>query len=144
MKQDKVYQYAKKLCSSHTPSTNSQYYMFGELKLRISDHIGKNSDGDVHIVLSEDGSYITYNVNTNKLTVVNYEGVKSIIRGMSSLGGLVAPPTNQKKMVNVTNQFENEKRALSQKLEGQKKHIKFLESRIQHYKSLTVNDENEA
>ena len=116
--------------------------MFGELKLRISDHIGKNSDGDVHIVLSEDGSYITYNVNTNKLTVVNYEGVKSIIRGMSSLGGLVAPPTNQKKMVNVTNQFENEKRALSQKLEGQKKHIKFLESRIQHYKSLTVNDEN--
>lgn len=47
MKENKVFRYAKKYSDEVIESQRSRYYHFGNHILRISDHIGKLSDGNV-------------------------------------------------------------------------------------------------
>lgn len=92
---NKVFEYARKKCDSHVVggTGKSHYYMFGGMKLRISDHIGKNSDGDIHIIVTEDDNYITYNTSSQRLNIVTYEKVKKMINGLSEIGFMIGDKT---------------------------------------------------
>jgi hypothetical protein len=84
---DKLHKYAKKYCNGDVVVStlgNSYYYHFnnGKFVLRISDHIGRNSDGKVSIIIDKNG-YLLHNHNTGSVYIETYENIKAFIRSLS-------------------------------------------------------------
>jgi predicted RNase H-like nuclease (RuvC/YqgF family) len=50
--------------------------------LRISDHIGRNSDGKVSIIIDKNG-YLLHNHNTGSVYIETYENIKAFIRSLA-------------------------------------------------------------
>jgi regulator of replication initiation timing len=85
---DKIHKYAQKYCDEVKVSTlgNSYYYHFngGKFILRISDHVGKNSDGKVSIITDQNG-YLLHNHNTGAVYIETYENLKMFIKSLATL-----------------------------------------------------------
>jgi hypothetical protein len=84
---DKLHKYAKKYCNGDVVVStlgNSYYYHFnnGKFVLRISDHIGRNSDGKVSIIIDKNG-YLLHNHNTGSVYIETYENIKAFIRSLA-------------------------------------------------------------
>jgi cell division protein FtsB len=84
---DKLHKYAQKYCDGEvivSSNGNSYYYHFnkGKFILRISDHIGRNSDGKVSIVIDKNG-YLLHNHNTGAVYIETYEHIKEFIRSLA-------------------------------------------------------------
>ena len=88
---DKIHKYAEKYCDEVKISTkgNSYYYHFngGKFILRISDHIGRNSDGKVSIIIDKNG-YLFHNHNTGAIYIETYENLKTFIKSISVLSNI--------------------------------------------------------
>ena len=86
---DKVHKYAEKYCDEVKISSqgNSHYYHFngGKFVLRISDHIGRNSDGKISIIIDKENGYLLHNHNTGAVYIETYENIKEIIKSLSTL-----------------------------------------------------------
>lgn len=82
MKENKVFRYAKKYSDEVIESQRSRYYHFGNHILRISDHIGKLSDGNVSIIIDKKGHYMIHEHKTGSIIAATYDQVKTFIRGM--------------------------------------------------------------
>jgi hypothetical protein len=72
--------------------TKSRYYKIGDKILRVSDHIGANSSGNVSIIVPQyrenSNQYIIHSHTSGKISVLDYEKVKDIVRSffyMSSI-----------------------------------------------------------
>ena len=91
----KIYKYAMRYCDSVKIGERSVYFMFGTQILRISDHIGKNSSGDIAILIDKKGNYILHQYKTNGVAVVSYDEIKTIIKGLSINCTLCAAHTQQ-------------------------------------------------
>lgn len=72
--------FAYKIVTSE--SKQSRYYTIGELIVRVSDHIGRNSDGNISIIIDR-GNYILYVPTTNKVSLIPYEDCKALIKGIA-------------------------------------------------------------
>ena len=84
---DKLHKYAKKYCTGDvvvSTNGNSYYYHFnnGKFILRISDHIGRNSDGKVSIIIDKNG-YLLHNHTTGAVYIETYENIKKFIQSLS-------------------------------------------------------------
>lgn len=84
---DKVHKYAQKYCEGEviiSSNGNSYYYHFNEGKfiLRISNHIGRNSDGKVSIIIDKNG-YLIHNHCTGSIYIETYENIKSFIKSIA-------------------------------------------------------------
>lgn len=80
-KLDKVDKYLLKFTDdvAFSKKSNSRYYrVFGKV-LRVSDHIGSNSDGLYHIIVKPNG-YLIHHTNSGTINIVTYEQVKEFIR----------------------------------------------------------------
>lgn len=83
---DKVEKYLNKLVKKYNgsivESARSRYYSIKGHVLRVSDHVGKNSDGSVSIILDNScpGSYIVHGHSSGNLVVLNYEQLKEFVR----------------------------------------------------------------
>lgn len=88
---DKIQKYAEKYCDEVKVSTqgNSYYYHFngGKFILRISDHIGRNSDGKVSIILDKNG-YLLHNHNTGAIYIETYDNLKAFIKSLATLSNI--------------------------------------------------------
>ena len=89
---DKLHKYAKKYCSGEiivSTLGNSYYYHFnnGKFILRISDHIGKNSDGKVSIIIDKNG-YMLHNHSTGSVYIETYENIKAFIRSLAVMSSM--------------------------------------------------------
>ena len=89
---DKLHKYAKKYCDGKIVTSslgNSYYYHFnnGKFIVRISDHIGKNSDGKVSIIIDEKG-YLLHNHSTGAVYIEDYENIKKFIRSLAVFSDL--------------------------------------------------------
>lgn len=62
---------------------------------RFCDHIGKNSSGDIAILIDKKGNYILHQYKTNGVAVVSYDEIKTIIKGLSINCTLCAAHTQQ-------------------------------------------------
>ena len=140
---DKLDKYLASLCKKHNGNyvhtKNSAYYDFNGRVIRVSNHIGKNSSGSIHFIIT-DGNYLLYYNGTQKIRVMNYEQVKDFCRSFIFLSPMLADlanpdqPTfeiekeknnpNNTKRVNELNakiaQLKSEKHKLEQTL-GQRK-----------------------
>lgn len=75
-----ISKFAKKVGESKTE--NSKYYQIGDKVVRVSNHIGKNSDGIFQIIVKPNG-YIIYHPGTGTVNICNYRQVQEFIRTIS-------------------------------------------------------------
>lgn len=77
---DKVDKYLLKMSDGDClDSGRSRYYRIGGKIIRVSDHIGTNSDGEYHIIIRPNG-YLVHHPSTGTINIVNYEQVKEFLR----------------------------------------------------------------
>ena len=73
---DKLHKFAEVNCDSVKDSqvSGSRYYHFnqGKFILRISDHIGKTSDGNVSFIIDPNG-YLLHNHITDHISILPYK-----------------------------------------------------------------------
>ncbi len=70
-------------------STRSNYYHFNGNILRISDHIGINSSGDISIIKTkDDNQYVVHNHKTGDITVISYNDAKKLVKSFGMLSNL--------------------------------------------------------
>jgi hypothetical protein len=103
---DKVEKYIKTMCKKYGGSwveaRLSSYYNINGRILRVSDHIGTNSSGNISIIIpkyrhSED-MYFLHAHNTGDLSIVDYNEVKTIIHSfvyMSAMFNAITQPKFQ-------------------------------------------------
>lgn len=89
---DKLHKYAQKYCDGEIVIStlgNSYYYHFnnGKFVLRISDHIGRNSDGKVSIIIDKNG-YLLHNHSTGAVYIETYENIKAFIKSLSVMSAM--------------------------------------------------------
>ena len=79
----KIHKYIMRFCDSHIVSEKSIYYTFGTQTLRVSDHIGKNSSGDLSIIIDKKNNYVLHSHKNNNIIVINYDDIKTLIKGLT-------------------------------------------------------------
>lgn len=75
-----ISKFAKKVGES--ASGNSKYYQIEDKVIRVSNHIGKNSDGMYQIIVKPNG-YIVYHPGTGTINICSYRQVQEFIRTIS-------------------------------------------------------------
>lgn len=117
---DKLHKYAQKYCDGEiivSTNGNSYYYHFnnGKFILRISDHIGRNSDGKVSIIIDKNG-YLLHNHNTGSVYIETYENIKEFIRSLSVFSKVnIKMETSNKSEIG---ELKNEVYTLKQKMDS--------------------------
>jgi hypothetical protein len=135
---DRLDKYLVSLCKKHNENyvhtKNSSYYDFNGRVIRVSDHIGKNSSGSIHFIVT-DNNYLLYYNGTQKIRVMDYESVKDFCRSFIFLSPMLSD------LCNNTTQFEIEKektnsndanmiKGLNQKVNALKNEKKNLENSL--------------
>lgn len=83
---DKIEKYLNRLIKKHKgvlqESEKSRYYSVRGRILRVSDHVGKTSDGCISIIFdsSDQGNYIIHGHSSGNISVLNYEQTKEFVR----------------------------------------------------------------
>ena len=83
---DKIEKYLDRLIKKHNgtlqESEKSRYYSVRGRILRVSDHVGKSSDGCISIIFdsSDQGHYIIHGHSSGNISVLNYEQTKEFVR----------------------------------------------------------------
>ena len=128
---DKLDKYLKSLCKKYNGNfigledgKTSAYYSINGRVIRVSDHIGKNSSGNIHFIITDDGDYLMYYNNTNKVRVVNYNQAKDFCRSFFLLSPmLVELQSNQFKFEYESIISKNDAKSKIAKLENDKKSL---------------------
>jgi len=128
---DKLDKYLKSLCKKYNGNMigledgkTSAYYSINGRVIRVSDHIGKNSSGNIHFIITDDGDYLMYYNNTNKVRVVNYSQAKDFCRSFFLLSPmLVELQSNQFKFEYDAIISKTDAKAKIAKLENDKKSL---------------------
>lgn len=66
---------------------NSHYYLLDTKVIRVSNHIGVNSSGNIQIICAKHG-YLLYNKTTGAVDVINYDDLKCFIRNAHLLSAM--------------------------------------------------------
>lgn len=96
----KICNYIKKCGGILTSQTErSKYFILNSKVLRVSDHIGKNSDGNIQIIISKN-NYLLYNRSNGEIIVATYEDIKCFIRNFIIINGETIAPENVERILN--------------------------------------------
>lgn len=85
-KKDKIEKYLDRLIKKHKgilqESELSRYYSIRGRILRVSDHVGKTSDGCISIIFdsSDQENYIIHGHTSGNVSILNYEQTKEFVR----------------------------------------------------------------
>ena len=81
---DKIHKYIENFATiaGESQSKRSTYYQIGNMVLRVSDHIGRNSDGAFQIIVKPNG-YLIYHAGTGTIHICDYRQVQEFIRVFS-------------------------------------------------------------
>lgn len=92
---DKLNKYLHRVVAQHNGqviySQRSTYYHICGRIIRVSDHIGRNSDGSISIIYDASGSdnFIVHGHESGMISVVNYENLKKIIKSFTILPAII-------------------------------------------------------
>lgn len=104
-----IERYIKRSDFETNESDHSRYYHFNGRVVRVSDHIGTSSDGDLQVILdsADRGHYIVYAAVTRQISVLTYKEVKQMMQCMNLVPSLIsvakvwAKPVKAEKTVTV-------------------------------------------
>lgn len=105
---NKIEKYLDKLIKKHNgvlvESEKSRYYSVRGRILRVSDHVGINSSGNVSILLdnSDQGHYIIHGHTSGNISVLNYEQTKEFVRSFVQCSFIYADISIAKSMPEIT------------------------------------------
>ena len=105
---NKIEKYLDKLIKKHNgvlvESEKSRYYSVRGRILRVSDHVGINSSGNVSILLdnSDQGHYIIHGHTSGNISVLNYEQTKEFVRSFVQCSFIYADISVAKPMPEIT------------------------------------------
>jgi len=92
MKLDK---YCARLGQRVTISGNrSEYYMIGDRKIRVSDHISRSTDAFLQIIETGD-VFVVSDVASGEVRVLSYRKVQSFLRAIHDFPSLFTPKTDK-------------------------------------------------
>lgn len=118
---NKIDKYLRRFAYKIETSENKQsrYYTIGDLIIRVSDHIGKNSSGNISIIIDRE-NYILYVPSTNKVSLIPYEDCKALIKGIVLHASLflVGDSTYQKKLIKENEELKLQIKDLNQRVQG--------------------------
>lgn len=84
----KVINYIKRLGGVEISSTErSHYFLLDKKIIRVSDHIGLNSSGNMNIIVTKTG-YLIWNRSTGDIDNVKYDDVKVFIKHTNLLASV--------------------------------------------------------
>lgn len=92
---DKLNKYLHRLISNNrgtvTYSKKSTYYNICGRVIRVSDHIGRKSNGSISIIYDASGSnaYIIHAHGSGMISIVDYENVKKIVKSFTLLPAMI-------------------------------------------------------
>ena len=92
---DKLNKYLHRLISHNKGeviySQRSTYYHISGRVIRVSDHIGRNSDGSISIIYDASGSdrYIVHAHCSGMISIVDYESLKKLIKSFVILPAII-------------------------------------------------------
>ena len=114
--------FAYKIETSETKE--SRYYTIGDLIVRVSNHIGKNSSGNISIIIDRN-NYVLYVPSTNKVSLNSYEECKTLIRGIVLHASLflVGDSTYQKSLVKENEELKLQISNLKQRINIQERQL---------------------
>lgn len=116
---NKIDKYLRRFAYKIETSENKQsrYYTIGNLVIRVSDHIGKNSDGNISIIIDRE-NYILYVPSTNKVSLIPYEDCKALIKGivLHATLFLVGEPSFQRSLVKENQELKAQIKVLEHKI----------------------------
>lgn len=98
---DKIEKYLSTLTKIYNgqcaESDKSRYYSFNGRVIRVSDHIGTNSSGNMSIIISNKGtetSYIVHRHSNGNLKLLSYKEVKELVRTFAIMGDIFSDLAN--------------------------------------------------
>lgn len=82
---EKVIKYIKYLGGELiSENERSHYFLLKKKIIRVSDHIGLNSSGNMNVIVTPSG-YLIWNRSTGDIDIINYEDLKTLIRHINVL-----------------------------------------------------------
>lgn len=75
-------------------TTVSRYFVIGNIKIRVSDHVSRNSDADLQVIIPYNGGtkyIVTIKDNSGKFLVWNANQIKDFIPSLQITKGLKEP-----------------------------------------------------
>ena len=78
----------------YAETTESRYFVVGNVKIRVSDHFSKNTDADLQVVIPFNGGtkyMVTIKDNNGKLLLWNAQQIKDFISPLSIIKSLKEP-----------------------------------------------------
>ena len=154
---DKLHKFAELNCDLVKDSqvSGSRYYHFnqGKFILRISDHIGKTSDGNVSFIIDPNG-YLLHNHTTDHISILPYKKACKIIKALATLSEVNASMniSSNKEFNDLKSKFGNVEQRLKTTLneledsrkacEKRQKEINDLKNQINHKNNLLKEMDN--
>lgn len=114
--------FAYKIETSETKE--SRYYTIGDLIVRVSNHIGKNSSGNISIIIDR-SNYILYVPSTNKVSLISYEECKILIKGIVLHASLflTGDVSYQRNLIKENEELKFQIKGLKQRMETLEKQL---------------------
>ena len=139
---DKVERYVDKLVKQYSrictctvvEATKSRYYNVNGRILRISDHIGANSSGNMSIIVpgfAAGGNYILHAHASGQLSIIPYESVKEVVRSFFFMSAMM------NEIMQATFKWESEKCEEIKSNEELKK-LKAKNKKLENYKKKMI------
>ena len=76
IKIDKIDKYLKRFTSNVEYGTRSRYYTLPTGVVRVSDHVGRNSNAVISIIITNKNDYILHKHSSGELSNISYNGIQ--------------------------------------------------------------------
>ena len=85
---NKIDKYLKKFATNIEYSVKSRYYTLPTGVIRVSDHIGRNSNAIISIIITDKNEYILHKHSSGELSNISYNDLKKLVKSLAKYGSL--------------------------------------------------------
>jgi hypothetical protein len=91
---NKIDKYLKRFTSNVEYGTRSRYYTLPTGVVRVSDHVGRNSNAVISIIITNKNDYILHKHSSGELSNISYNDLKKLVKSLGEYGSLFSNDGN--------------------------------------------------
>jgi hypothetical protein len=91
---NKIDKYLKRFTSNVEYGTRSRYYTLPTGVVRVSDHVGRNSNAVISIIITNKNDYILHKHSSGELSNISYNDLKKLVKSLAEYGSLFSNDGN--------------------------------------------------
>jgi hypothetical protein len=111
---DKIDKYLKRFTSNVEYGTRSRYYTLPTGVVRVSDHVGRNSNAVISIIITNKNDYILHKHSSGELSNISYNDLKKLVKSLGEYGSLFSNNENIKMIQNLKSDITNKNLMIQQ------------------------------